>query len=366
MKIECLTVVFVDIEGYTSKTNDQSRGANERLLGRFAALVKPLVRAFNGRIVKGMGDAYLVVFKSPTDALLCAMAVQDLLAERSPQLPKHERFRLRFAASAGEVRVEHNDVFGEAVNIASRIEALASGGEIYFSEAVYLMMNRSEVPFLDAGRHKLKGIHEQVRLYRIPKLSEVGAYKLAPPVEAKDGSAEPELLPFGGLALKRVHSRVTEGSVAKDGSFYLLGALAEVHYTSGSKSALLARRSWPHKILAPFYYLSLFAMGVAAIPFHGGTYRGLYSRFRKGLRLFKGSRSYRFKVITNMLLLTFVLGGTAVGWRQYVLAKQAEQQAETLKILVQQKEKAAAQARAREVAVQKALNKEKKKFHFPW
>jgi len=229
------------------------------------------------------------------------------------------------------------------------------------------MMNRSEVPCQDAGRHKLKGIHEQVRVYRIPKLSEVGAYKFdQPPVEPKEGSAEAQPLPFGGLALKRVHTRATGESVAKDGSFYLAGALSEIHYASGSTSGQLARGSWPHRILAPFYYLFLFARGAAAIPFQRATYRGLYSRINKGARLFKGSRSYRIKIVTNLCVALFFVAGSAAGWRQYVLAKQAEQQAQDLKILVEQKEEAAARARAREAVVQKALNKEKKKFHFPW
>ena len=165
MKLECLAIVFVDIKDYTPKTAGQSRKANERLLGRFAGLVRPMVRAFNGNVVKVMGDAYLITFKSPTDSLLCAMAVQDQLSNRNLQIPESERFELRFAINVGEVRVQKKDIFGTAVNIAARIEGLVDGGEIYFSEAAYLMMNKSEVPFEEIGYHKLKGIQNEVEVF---------------------------------------------------------------------------------------------------------------------------------------------------------------------------------------------------------
>lgn len=363
MKLEVLTIVFVDIKDYTSKTSDQSRQANERLLARFAGLVKPMVRVFNGTLVKSIGDAYLITFKSPTDSLLCAMAAQDQLAGRNALLPKEERFEVRFAINAGEVRIEKKDVFGEAVNIAARIEGLAKGGEIYFSEAVYLMMNKSEVPFEEAGRHKLKGISEAVGVYRVPKLSEVGSYRLAlagdaGPVEAPT----PPKLPYGGLALKKVRTHMTGMAVETDGSFYLGGALSELHYGAGSKALEFAAPAWWRKPLLPAVYLGALGLAAGRMAASAGTYRGFWQRGVKTWTQLRRNEAYRRRAWRALALALAVLGAAYLGWRGY----QAVQEAKAYKALAEQRAAAAAQASAREAAAQRALSKEKKKLHFPW
>ena len=124
MRLEVLTIVFVDIKDYTRKTSDQSRQANERLLARFAGLVKPMVRVFNGTLVKSIGDAYLITFKSPTDSLLCAMAAQDQLANRNALLPKDERFEVRFAINAGEVRINPSALPGAVAELVNNGEPI--------------------------------------------------------------------------------------------------------------------------------------------------------------------------------------------------------------------------------------------------
>jgi class 3 adenylate cyclase len=190
MKTENLAIVFVDIAGYTPRTSAQTREENVRMLKRFDGLVRPLVWAYRGRVVKTIGDAYLLIFRSPTDALLCCMAIHDRIAETDAGIDVAERFKIRSAVNVGDVRLQDNDVFGEAVNIASRIEGKAGAGEIYFSEAVYLSMTRSEVPCEEVGYTELKGIVGRVRLYRVLPTSEVRG------------------MPFGGLALDRVRDGI--------------------------------------------------------------------------------------------------------------------------------------------------------------
>ncbi|HTB33721.1 MAG TPA: adenylate/guanylate cyclase domain-containing protein [bacterium] len=364
MKLEVLTIVFVDIKDYTSKTSEQSRGANERLLARFASLVKPMVRSFNGVIIKSLGDAYLITFKSPTDSLLCSMACQDQLSQRNRGLAKDERFDVRFAINAGEVRIERKDVFGEAVNIAARIEGLAKGGEIYFSEAVYLMMNKSEVPFEEVGPQKLKGISEAVVVYRVPKLSEVGAYKLALAADtAKDLEEEPgpQKLPYGGLALKKVHTHMTGQAVESDGALYLAGALSEMHYTAASLATQWTKNLWL-KLFWPFLYIGFFGLSGSRLLVSPKTYQAGFARLRKMLRLFQQSKSYRRKVLVVLTVLVLALAAGFLGWREYQLGKEAE----AYKAQVQEQAREAAMAQARANQAQKALSKEKKKFHFPW
>ena len=200
MRTENLAIVFVDIAGFTPRTSSQTREENLRMLKRFAGTVRPLVRAYRGQVIKTIGDAYLLTFRSPTDALLCSMAIHDLLAETDSNVDPCERFTIRAAVNVGDVRMEGNDVFGEAVNIAARIEGKTAAGEIYFSESVFLSMTRSEVPSAEVGYTELKGIAEKVRLYRVPRSSELpqGDNVLAVSVN----------LPFGGRALDRVRQKL--------------------------------------------------------------------------------------------------------------------------------------------------------------
>jgi len=223
MKTENLAVAFVDIKGYTTRTSTQSREENQRLLRRFDAVVRPIVRAFGGSVVKNIGDAFLLTYRSPTDALHAAMAMQDRLADLNRRAADGDRFEIRVAVNAGEVRVERGDVFGEAVNIASRIESLADGGEIYFSEAVYLIMNKSEVPFEEVGPRQLKGVPEPVRVFRVPPVPDVGEYRVkgtGRPKEAlqPEHPLEPPTLPFGGKSLERIKSRLPDPDAPESAS----------------------------------------------------------------------------------------------------------------------------------------------------
>jgi class 3 adenylate cyclase len=191
MRTENLAIVFIDIAGYTQRTSSQTREENLAMLKRFDGLVRPIVRCYHGSVVKTIGDAYLLTFRSPTHALLCSMAIQDRIAETDKDVTPADRFIVRAAVNAGDVRLEGSDVFGEAVNIASRIEGKAGPGEIWFSESVYLSMTRSEVPSEEVGYAELKGIQGKVRLYRIPRKTDTG------------------VLPFGGQALNRVRDRLS-------------------------------------------------------------------------------------------------------------------------------------------------------------
>lgn len=171
MKTENLAIVLTDIAGYTETTQSQSRQDNARLLATHNRILYPIIKRYKGRHVKSIGDALLLVFRSPTDAMLCAMAMQDALFEFNRNSTKEQQIHIRVAASLGEVRVTRNDVFGEAVNITSRIEGITPPDEIYMSEAVYMAMNKAEVPSQEVGRRELKGISGNVRIFNIPRFS---------------------------------------------------------------------------------------------------------------------------------------------------------------------------------------------------
>jgi len=189
----------------------------ERLLATHNQLLLPLVRAFKGRHVKSIGDALLLTFTSPTDAMLCAMAMQDRLHEYNIGVPEPEQIHIRVAASLGEVRVTKTDVFGDPVNLTSRVEAITPVDEIYLSEAVYLAMNKAEVPIKEVGYQELKGISSPVKIFSIPRFTSnrLVADPIGAPPPAKNGGRPSSLpnvaiqYPFGGahvLAMSRASS----------------------------------------------------------------------------------------------------------------------------------------------------------------
>lgn len=231
MRTENLAIAFVDIAGFTERTSGQSREDNERMLKRFADVVRPAVAGFDGRVVKGLGDAFLLSFRSSTNALHCAMAIHDRLAEAQRSTPESERFAIRVAVNAGDVRIDGGDVFGEAVNVAARIEAKTPSGEIYFGEAAYLAMTRAEIPSEEVGPTELKGIAEKVRLFRVPRVEEVGGYRLSGATRSQSGRDDEAALPFGGLAFARMQEQSTVVEVLDRSRRVAAPALARVTAT---------------------------------------------------------------------------------------------------------------------------------------
>lgn len=184
-RTENLTILLSDIVGFTQRTSRQSRPETERMLREHIELLPPLAARFSGRVIKSMGDAFLITFRSPTDAVRCAMAFQDALAEFNQHRPLETQIHIRIALNVGELQLVEGDVYGEAVNVAARIEELTPVDEIYVSEALYLVMNRVEVPSEVVGDRILKGIPEPVRVHRVP-------------ARVNDDGEEP-ILPYGGM-----------------------------------------------------------------------------------------------------------------------------------------------------------------------
>jgi class 3 adenylate cyclase len=199
-----LAIVFTDIKGFTERTSRQTLEENQRLLKLHADLLLPLFRGFSGKVVKSIGDAFMVTFESPTQAVLCGAAIQDRLWGHNRAAAEAERLEVRVAVNVGEVRLEGGDVFGEPVNIAARIEGITDAGEVFFTEAVYLSMNKAEVPAKEVGEFELKGIPEKVRVYQIPH----AFYR----VEPSGSQVTPEQPPYGNLGLSRVEESARKGT----------------------------------------------------------------------------------------------------------------------------------------------------------
>jgi adenylate cyclase len=143
------------------------------------------------------------------------MAMQDALHEFNLVTRSEEQIHIRIAASLGEVRVTRTDIFGEPVNVTSRIEGITPADEIYFSEAVYLAMNKAEVPAIEVGLHDLKGISKPVRIFAIPRFVE---NRLVPTSQTVPNDPDGLSFPYGGMHLASgsvstswMHRITTEG-----------------------------------------------------------------------------------------------------------------------------------------------------------
>src|ERR1051325_495037 len=128
----------------------------------------PYTTLFRSRIVKLMGDGALVEFGSAINAVTCAVILQGKMEAANSDLPENRRIVLRIGVNLGDVIVEGSDLYGDGVNIAARLEALAEPGSVYVSHIVYSQV-RGKLPygFKDLGEQSLKNMAELVRVYRV-------------------------------------------------------------------------------------------------------------------------------------------------------------------------------------------------------
>jgi adenylate cyclase len=131
-------------------------------------LVDPKIAEHHGRVVKNTGDGALVEFASPVDAVRCADEIQRGMAEQNANVPQDKRIEFRIGIHVGDIIIGDDDIFGDGVNIAARLETLAEPGGILVSGTAYdYVRNKVKVGFDDIGAHTLKNIAEPVRAYRV-------------------------------------------------------------------------------------------------------------------------------------------------------------------------------------------------------
>jgi adenylate cyclase len=160
-------IMFTDLAGYTALTQ-RNEALAMQLLEEHRRLVRPFFPKHNGREVKTIGDAFLVEFESALEATRCAFDIQQSLSELNSGRREDRRVLLRVGIHLGDVIHDQNDVYGDAVNIASRIEPLASPGGICVSQQVYdQIKNKFEFPLTTLGEKTLKNVSEPVEVYRV-------------------------------------------------------------------------------------------------------------------------------------------------------------------------------------------------------
>jgi adenylate cyclase len=140
-------ILAADVAGYSRLMGADEEGTLERLKALRRELVDPKIAEHHGRIVKTTGDGLLVEFASVVDAVRCAVEVQQAMPERNTDVGADSRIELRIGINLGDVIVEGDDLYGDGVNIAARIEALADAGGVFVSNTVHDHL-RDRLPFL--------------------------------------------------------------------------------------------------------------------------------------------------------------------------------------------------------------------------
>jgi len=157
-----------DVVGYSRLMGIDEEGTLAGMNAVRRDLVDPTIIAHRGRIVRTMGDGLLVEFNSVIDAVSCALKVQSEMPEHSTKMPVDRQIRFRLAIAMGDVVTDGDLIYGQGVDIASRMESLAEPGGINVSRAVRdQVRDRLPIAFEDLGEHEVKNISRPVRAFRI-------------------------------------------------------------------------------------------------------------------------------------------------------------------------------------------------------
>jgi adenylate cyclase len=161
-------ILAADVAGYTALMGADEAGTLRRFTDLRTEVLEPLIAAHHGRIVKLMGDGLLVEFASVVDALSCALAWQAGVAEHQASIDDDRRLGFRIGINLGDVIVEGEDIHGDGVNVAARLEALAESGGVCLSDDAHRQVRgKVEADFVDLGERDLKNVAEPVRVYQV-------------------------------------------------------------------------------------------------------------------------------------------------------------------------------------------------------
>jgi TolB-like protein/class 3 adenylate cyclase len=195
-------VLAADVAGYSRLMGDDEEGTLTRLKAVRKDLVDPTIAAHRGRIVKTTGDGMLVEFASAVDAVRCAIEVQDAMAGQSASVLPDTRIEFRIGIHAGDIIFDDNDIFGDGVNIAARLEGIAEPGGVCISDDTYRQVrDRVDVAFDDKGEIALKNIARPVRVFALAgaKQPATKAIEQAPQLSLPDKPSI-AVLPFQNLS----------------------------------------------------------------------------------------------------------------------------------------------------------------------
>ena len=221
-------ILAADVAGYSRLMGADEEGTLERLKALRRELVDPKIAEHHGRIVKTTGDGILVEFASVVDAVRCAVEVQQAMAGRHTGVKADNRIELRIGINLGDVIVEGDDLYGDGVNIAARIEALADAGGVFVSNTVHDHV-RDRLPFVfeDLGEQQVKNIARPVRVYRVRDTAAKSPSALAPSALPLPDKPSIAVLPFANMCGDPEQEYFADGMVEE-----IITALSRIQRTA--------------------------------------------------------------------------------------------------------------------------------------
>jgi adenylate cyclase len=191
-------ILALDVAGYSRLMSHDEEGTLRGLMAHLGELVEPRIVGHRGRIVKRTGDGLLVDFASAVEAVRCAIAIQRGMIERNRATPEDSRIEFRIGINLGDVIIEGEDIYGDGVNIAARLEGIAEPGAIFVSRAVRdSVRDRLEVALEDLGEKSVKNIARPVRVFRIALKDGI---RPTPPLATSPDKPSLAVLPFVNMS----------------------------------------------------------------------------------------------------------------------------------------------------------------------
>lgn len=243
MERRLAAILAADVVGYSRLTEVDEEGTLRRLKALRSDLLEPKISEHHGRLIKFMGDGLLAEFASVVDAVRCAVDIQRSMTIESQQDPEGEKIALRIGLNLGDIVFEDDDVYGDGVNVAARLEGLAEPGGILLSGTAFdHVKTKLDVEFERLGKHRVKNIREPVRVYRV----------------SIDGTAKQNLF-SGRLWLRGNRPLVALAAVillAGVAVFYFWQPLRSAMQGPGAEQALRALPDKPSIAVLPFTNIS--------------------------------------------------------------------------------------------------------------
>src|SRR5215468_3247157 len=191
-------ILAADVAGYSRLMGVDEAGTLAQLKAHRRELIDPKIAEHRGRVVKTTGDGILIEFPSVVEAVGCAVELQQSMSERNSDVPGDHRIEFRVGINLGDIIIDGDDIHGDGVNIAARLEAMAEPGMVCLSAAAWEQV-RGKVPFGadDLGEHQLKNIERPVRVFRITSGASTTVTRKPLPLPDKPSIA---VLPFQNLS----------------------------------------------------------------------------------------------------------------------------------------------------------------------
>jgi adenylate cyclase len=180
-------ILSADVVGYSRLMSVDEAGTHARLKSCFSEIFEPKLVEHHGRVVKLMGDGLLAEFSSAIDAVNWAVAVQNAVAELNAETPDNQRIDYRIGVNLGDVIVDNDDLFGDGVNVAARLQEISEPRGVCISQKVHAeITGKLPIEFEDGGNQELKNIDRAIHIYRWPANSTSRSQRIAPSLELPD------------------------------------------------------------------------------------------------------------------------------------------------------------------------------------